>query len=90
VLECLSTGFGLVIGFIDRLRIVPASNYNSFTELHTPNIAVTTAHKVFPVFASRFLVTASNNGESSAFMLSAPAKSSRHRLPYNSHSASTV
>jgi hypothetical protein len=32
------------IGFIDHLRIVTASNYYSLTELHTPNITVTTAH----------------------------------------------
>jgi hypothetical protein len=31
-------------GFVDHLRIVTASNCNSLTELHTPNITVTTAH----------------------------------------------
>jgi hypothetical protein len=33
-----------VIVFIDPLRIVTTSNYTSLTELHTPNIAVTTAY----------------------------------------------
>jgi hypothetical protein len=37
----LSTGFW-IIGSTDHLRIVTTSNYNSLTELHTPNI--TTAH----------------------------------------------
>jgi hypothetical protein len=40
-------GFILNIGFIDHLRIVTTSNYNSLTELHTPNITVTTAHTKF-------------------------------------------
>jgi hypothetical protein len=37
-------GFVSVIGFIDHLKIVTTSNYNSITELHIPNIPVTTAH----------------------------------------------
>jgi hypothetical protein len=42
VYECLSTGFW-IIGFLDHLLIVTTSNYNSLTELNTPNITVTTA-----------------------------------------------
>jgi hypothetical protein len=41
--EWLLTGFW-IIGFTDHLRIVTISNYNSLTELHTPNITVTTSH----------------------------------------------
>jgi hypothetical protein len=33
-------GFGLDIGFSDHLQIVTTRNYNSLTELHTPNITV--------------------------------------------------
>jgi hypothetical protein len=44
VLEGLSAGFGLDIGFIDHLRIVTISNSNSLRELPTPNITLTTAH----------------------------------------------
>jgi hypothetical protein len=40
----LSTGFGLVTGFIDHFWIITTSNYNSLQKLHTPNITVTTAH----------------------------------------------
>jgi hypothetical protein len=45
------------------------SNYNGLTELYTPNITVTTAHKVFSVFTIYFLVMASNNSYSSSSML---------------------
>jgi hypothetical protein len=37
-------GFGLVIGFIEHLQNVTTNNYDSLTELHTPEITVTTAH----------------------------------------------
>jgi hypothetical protein len=33
-----------ITGFINRVWIVTTNNYNSFTELHIPNITVTTAH----------------------------------------------
>jgi hypothetical protein len=36
--------FGLVIGFIGHLQDVPPNNYDSLTELHAPEITVTTAH----------------------------------------------
>jgi hypothetical protein len=44
------------------LTLVSTINYDSLTELHTPNITVTTAHKVFSGFTSRCLVAASNGG----------------------------
>jgi hypothetical protein len=44
MLKWLYKGFGLVIGFIDRLQVVITSNSNSLTELHTPYITITTAH----------------------------------------------
>jgi hypothetical protein len=37
-------GFEMNIEFIDHLRIVTITDYTSLTELHTPNITVTTAH----------------------------------------------
>jgi hypothetical protein len=42
IVTCLVTidGFGLVIGFIGHTH-----NYDSLTELHTPNITVTTSLK---------------------------------------------
>jgi hypothetical protein len=50
--------FGLVTWFIDHLytHFVATSNYNALTGLHTLKITVT-AHKVFYVISSRFLVT---------------------------------
>jgi hypothetical protein len=59
--DWLWTGFVLVIGFIEHLQNITTSNYNSLTELHTPKITVTTAHryKVFSVITSRCLVAAS-------------------------------
>jgi hypothetical protein len=47
IVTCMSLtqrSFALDIGFIDHLRIVTTSDYNSLMELHTPNITVTTAH----------------------------------------------
>jgi hypothetical protein len=35
------------LNLLTTYRSLTTSNYNSLTELHTPNIAVTTAHKVF-------------------------------------------
>jgi hypothetical protein len=64
------TGYGLDVGFIDHLYIQlgTTSNYSATPDLHT--LQITTAHaKTFPaccVFNSRFLVTASNSGDSSS------------------------
>jgi hypothetical protein len=52
-------GVGLVTGFIEHVytRHITPSNYNSLTGL----VTVTTAHKVFCVFISRFMVTEPNS-----------------------------
>jgi hypothetical protein len=41
------TGFGFVIDFIEHLQNVTVNNYDSLTELHTPEITVITAHVKF-------------------------------------------
>jgi hypothetical protein len=48
--------------------LVTKGNSNSFTELHTPKVTVTTAHiKIFSVFSSRCLVAAYKDGHSLFF-----------------------
>jgi hypothetical protein len=37
VFQCLKTGFGLVIGFINHLQVVTATKYNTVTDFHTTN-----------------------------------------------------
>jgi UDP-N-acetylglucosamine transferase subunit ALG13 len=37
-------GFGMVIGFVERLLLVTVSSYNCLMDLHTLQIAVTAAH----------------------------------------------
>jgi hypothetical protein len=57
--------------FIDHLQVVTTNNYNTITDFHTLQITTVYA-KSFPVcnvFTARFLVTASNNGYSSASVL---------------------
>jgi hypothetical protein len=41
-------GFGLASGFIEYLQKVTTNNHDSLTELHTPEITVTTAHLKSP------------------------------------------
>jgi hypothetical protein len=65
-------GFGLVIGFIEHLYtpLRSTSNYSVTDNLHT--LQTTTAHykpQSFVVFPSRYLVTALNNADSSASVL---------------------
>jgi hypothetical protein len=33
-------GFGLVAGYTEHLELVTTSNYNSFMDLHTPQVIV--------------------------------------------------
>jgi hypothetical protein len=62
----LKMGVGFVIGLIEHLQNVATNNYDSLTELHTPKITVTTAHRVFSGFTSRYLVAASNGSRSAS------------------------
>jgi hypothetical protein len=64
VIERLQTESGLVIGFNEHLQNVPTNNYDSLTELHAPNITVTTAHTKSSVSIIRCLVAAFNGGRS--------------------------
>jgi hypothetical protein len=60
-----------IIGFIDYLQVVTTNNYNTIVYFHT--LQISTVHaKSFPacsVFTTRFLVTVSNDGYSSASAL---------------------
>jgi hypothetical protein len=65
------------------LTLVTTNNYDSLTELHTPQITVTTAHIVFSVFTSRCLVAASNGGRfpSSGSPELFPTSATSYQLP---------
>jgi hypothetical protein len=68
-----------VLSLLQSPLVVSTTNYNSLTELHTPNITVTTADiKSSLFYTSRFLVTAFNSGDSLASVLTALSKSSHH------------
>jgi hypothetical protein len=58
-----------VIGFIDYLQIVTASNYNTIASLHTLQITAVHAKPSQSASTSRFQVSDLNNGESSALVL---------------------
>jgi hypothetical protein len=65
VSEWLSTGFGLVIEFIDHSQVVTASNHSATANSHM--LQFTTARTVFSIccfFTSRCLVAAFNGGSS--------------------------
>jgi hypothetical protein len=84
----MSTGFGLVNGLIDHLytRLVSTSNYSATANPHTSHITTAFAKSFSAyVFTSRFLVKASNSGDSSVSAL----KSSLHRFPYRTDSQLT-
>jgi hypothetical protein len=94
-------GFGLDIGFIDYLytQLVSTSIYSPTLNLHTSKITTAPA-KPFPacrVFTSRYPLTASNSGDSSASDLksslnvgSLPTDSFLHSLPYRTDLDATV
>jgi hypothetical protein len=94
-------GFGLDIGFIDHVntRLGTTSNYSVTANLHNSQITTEPA-KPFPaccVFTSRYLVTASNSGDSSASALksspnggSLPTAPSLHSLPYRTDSVGPI
>jgi hypothetical protein len=50
--------------YCTRIQLATTNNYDNLTKLHAPTISVTIAHKVFSVFTSRYLLTASNGGRS--------------------------
>jgi hypothetical protein len=54
------TGFGLVNRFIDHLQVVGTNNYNTIADFHATN------HSTLSLLSLRYLVTALNNGNSSA------------------------
>jgi hypothetical protein len=53
--------FGLVIGFVDHLRIVNTSNYNTLANSCTRLLTKAHTKSSQFVFTNRFLVTDSNN-----------------------------
>jgi hypothetical protein len=60
-----------IMGFIDHLEVVTINNYIIIIDLHTLKIT-TAGAKFLPacnIFTARFLVTASNDGYSSASVL---------------------
>jgi hypothetical protein len=64
--DCVTVD-GVWVGnrIIKYLQNVSTNNYDNITELHTPNITVTSKHiKVFSVFIICCLVVASNSGRS--------------------------
>jgi hypothetical protein len=75
-------GFGLEIGFIDHLQVIITNYCNTLANFYT--LKITTAHAKSSQSASvstcRFLLTASNSGDSST----ASTKSSLQRLSHNS------
>jgi hypothetical protein len=57
------TGFGLVIGFIDRLQLVTTNNYNTIPDLHNLKLLHYNLLSLFPlVFTIRFLAADLNTG----------------------------
>jgi hypothetical protein len=61
VSEWLRTGFGLVIGFIDRLHITTTSNYKALANSCTRPLTPAHTKSSHFVFTSHFLVTDPNN-----------------------------
>jgi hypothetical protein len=66
------------LDLLTHLSIVTTRNCNSLTELHTPNITVTTAHIKSSLSTRCFMVTNFNTGDSSTSALTTPTKSSLH------------
>jgi hypothetical protein len=58
------TGYGLVNRFVGHLQGVATNNHNTITDFHTTNYCTLKSSQ--PDFTSRYLVTALNNGHSSA------------------------
>jgi hypothetical protein len=67
-IKCVTTDGDLdYVGLIDHIQVVAANNYTTIADFHSTNHWCT--HTSVTVYTNRFLITASNNGYSSASCL---------------------
>lgn len=60
------SGFGLVIGPVELLKLITIKNYSAVTDSHALQLIITRAKSSQFVFTSRCLATALNNADFSA------------------------